>query len=470
MLPTIVLEEPFAADKVFMILDGLPALLEEDEIQLWQTVTSQHIIDYWTTLRIEHPGDTPLFVGEVNTTLYDQFVVEQTSIIADDGDEVVVAQMLYSQSFSYGVFGDNDPPLESEILQYYLVLLPFVTNSYEYSTALTESLNLTNFVLVTQIDAGDPPAPAPTPPQSGLSMAAVRAISASIVVGACLIVAFLLYDRKRKDGGRFPSDSDSDYEESRHRRRRGMDTMEFDNAGQPVDWTNPYSDAAANAAAAVVVRSGTGVGTAGSGGGTAGNRSGATSVSSRDGSHSGEMPVGPLARATSIRSMPGIGTMNSGTSGTGSTAGSGSMGPSPPPNAFGSRGGPPGRRSEPASQRGTSMGDLPPLAPGGTSLHNSSYINGGIGRTSGGPGRSPFMFGSSPSVPQRGMNIRGTSVTDTEITDLTYSDFQSDGRGSDVANLSHLPPISDEPYVFNVIWRLFCFARCSDSHFLHGCF
>ena len=38
-------------------------------------------------------------------------------------------------------------------------------------------------------------------------------------------------------------------------------------------------------------------------------------------------------------------------------------------------------------------------------------------------------------------------MTDTEITDLTYSDFQSDARGSDIANLAHLPPISDETYV-----------------------
>jgi hypothetical protein len=35
-------------------------------------------------------------------------------------------------------------------------------------------------------------------------------------------------------------------------------------------------------------------------------------------------------------------------------------------------------------------------------------------------------------------------MTDTEITDLTYSDIQSDGRESDIANLTHLPPISDE--------------------------
>ncbi|KAL3893987.1 MAG: hypothetical protein SGARI_007881, partial [Bacillariaceae sp.] len=276
-LPTIVMEEPFLADKVFMVLDGLPALLEPEEVEIWQEVTSQHIIDYWTTLRIEHPEDTPLFISQVNTTLNDQFIVqEQKSVIGGDGDDVVVVQMMYKQDFAYGIYGDNDPPLEPEILQYYLVLLPFVTNSYEYSNALVDALNLTSFVLVTQIDAGDPPTPAPAPAPEGLSMAAVRAISASIVVGACLIVAFLLYDRKRKDSGRFPSDTDSDYDESRHARRRGMDTMEFDNAGQPVDWTNPYSDAAANAAVAGVVRTGTGGGTVGSGGGTLGNRSGTT--------------------------------------------------------------------------------------------------------------------------------------------------------------------------------------------------
>lgn len=445
MAPTIVLEgEPFGVDKISMVLDGLSRALEGEEIEIWQNVTSEHIVTFWNMLAVDHPDDDPLFVGSAVTQLLSQDIeMEQESVVGEDGTSIVL-RIMYSQEFRYGIFDEvpnseepqvrqptPPPPIDSETLQYYLVVMPFETDSYEYSNALMEALNLTTFVVVRGIETGDPPAPTSAPIGSGISQTAVRAISASIVVGACLVVAFLLWDRKRKDSGRFPADNESDDDDSQHGRRLGMDELEFDNAGQPVDWTNPYSEAAA---AVAVVRGGTtGAGTTGgtiaSGGGTTGgNRSGATSVSSREGSQSGEMPMGPLARATSIRSTPS--STNSPTLNT-------TVAPPPPV--------PMGRQNHPTSRRATSTGSLPPLAPGGTTLNHSGAFNGGSGPYSNGSGsgRSPFLIGSMSQV---GGNWRHTSMTDTEITDLTYSDFQSDGRGSDVANLTHLPPISDERY------------------------
>ena len=484
LFPTIQLEEPpYFNDKVYMILDGLPGKLTPTQIEIWQNVTSQHIINYWSTLYKDHPEDTPLFVASVNTTLFEQEVLaEQQSVLSDannnengggqnnneeegetavgrneDGQQnqgeqntnqaATVVQIYYTQLFDFGVYGDSKRP-DDETLQTLLVLLPFQSDSYDYSNALVQALNISNFVFLIEIEAGDPAAPPTQAPSSqGISTTAVRAISASIVVGACLIVAFLLWDRKRKDHGRFPGDSESEFDDSRHMRRRGMDTMEFDNAGQPVDWTNPY-------AVTALVRDTVGGGggdtgaTVASGGGSAGgNRSGATSASSRSGEQYPEIPAGPLSRAISIRSMPGnlgsgsSGGDNRGTTGTLSTAASSTANP-PPPTPFGVPRPTPSRRSDPypQSQRSTSTGNLPPLAPSGT----SGFPNGGNGRySSGSAGRS--QFGSSPFTPQPFSNFRHTSITDTEITDLTYSDLQSEGRGSDVGNLAQLPPISDAP-------------------------
>jgi hypothetical protein len=429
-----------------MVLDGLPReLVDGEEMEVWQNVTSEHILNFWAMVTLQHPTDVPVFVSSVATTLTSQTLMdmEARSLFGED-DSSVMLRISYTQEFVYGLFGDDT--MEPEILQDYLVLLPFRMDSYEYSNTLTEALNLTNLVLMREIEAGDPPAPtqAPAPVGSAISQTAVRAISASFVVGACLIVAFLLWDRNRKDSGRFAADTESDYDDSRHGRRRCLDTLEFDNAGQPVDWTNPYNDqavvAATAAAAAAVVRSGTGGGdTAGgtiaSGGNTTGGiRSGATSASSREDSQNGEITT--LARASSVPSVtnsPILSTVES-------------SGP-PPPFPIGHRVFPPAR---PPSQRTTSTGSLPPLAPtGGTTLNINGVFNGGSGRYSAGSSstRSPFMFGSTSDI-----NWRHTSMTDTDITDLTYSDFQSDGRGSDIASLTHLPPISDERYTAFWFW------------------
>ncbi|KAG7355027.1 filamentous hemagglutinin family outer membrane protein [Nitzschia inconspicua] len=433
MSPTIILEdEPFGADKIYMVLDGMPGELGEPEIEIWQNVTSEHILSFWNKLFLDHPDNTPIFVSSVATQLQEQSVSsEEQSVIGELGSSVVL-RIQYTQEFVYGMFGDrridttdNDgevrqsptQSMDTEMLQYFLVVLPFTADSYEYSNALMDALNLTSFVLVREIEAGDPiPAPTPAPIGSSISQTAVRAISASIVVGACLIVAFLLWDRKRKDSGRFPPGMESDDDDSRHGRRPGMDELEFDNAGQPVDWTNPYSEAAA------ISRGGNGGvgitgGTIASGGTTGGNRS---SVSSKDGSHSGEIPMGPLTRPPSNRNMPGIRTNT--------------VVEAAPPVPMGIRGAQPSRRT-------ASTGNLPPLAPGGTTLNNGGAFNGSSGRymNSSWSNRSPYSIGSIS-----GGNWRHTSVTDTEITDLTYSDVQSEGRGSDVANLTHLPPISDE--------------------------
>jgi hypothetical protein len=447
-----------------MVLDGLPReLTNGQEIEIWQTVTSEHILNFWSMVTLDYPVDVPVFVSSVVTTITSQTLMEmETKSLFGEGETSAMLRISYTQEFVYGLFGDNT--LEPEILQDYLVLLPFRTDSYEYSNALTEALNLTNLVLMREIEVGDPPVPTmpPAPVGSSISQTAVRAISASFVVGACLIVAFLLWDRKRKDSGRFSADTESDYDDSRHGRRRCLDTLEFDNAGQPVDWTNPYNDQAATTGtttAAVVVRGGTGGGdtnggTMPSGAGTTGGmRSGATSASSREGSQSGDITTAPPARPASIRSIPSV--TNSPILNTVESSGL------PPPFPIGHRVFPPSR---PHSQ---STGNLPPLAPTGTAMNNTNnnnnnngVFNGGSGRYSAGSGstRSPFMFGSTS-----GINWRHTSMTDTEITDLTYSDFQSDGRGSDVANLTHLPPISDERYDVLVSKMLMVFVtpRCS---------
>lgn len=403
------------AEKIVMALDGMPGLLDGNETIIWENLTSDHVINYHAALSVDLPTSSLFNVSAVTTVLLDQSILQ----VSDIFDNSFLLQLVYSQDAEFGIYDEN-LILEDDDVDLRLLLLPFESNAYTYKLTLVEALDIPNWLNIDSITLGDPPpAPTPAPIPPGLSQTAIRAIAASIVLGACVIVAFMLWDRKRKDA-RYHRESSERDDEPHHRgpSRQDMDTTEFDNAGQPIDWANPFSDSGV-----AVVR-------------TAGG-----TLPSHDSSASGSATTGiaPLTEGGSIGGEDtGVGVGTTGTTvGTLSTVESVAI-PSPMPTG---RNGPPSSRSYHASRTNSGSGNLPPLAPTLSSGGGSQLAQ----------GRHPLGSRAFPSplpVHHQG-GFRHTSVTDTDITDLTYSDggYQSD-RGSDSGFPSQLPSISDERYAY----------------------
>jgi len=98
---------------------------------------------------------------------------------------------------------------DKEIMKGFFVI-PFETDSFTYSISLVQAMNWSTFILVDYVFPGQPetPAPAPAPTMAPTATAtkedtkltngAVYAISVSMPLAACIIVLFLLWDRKHK--------------------------------------------------------------------------------------------------------------------------------------------------------------------------------------------------------------------------------------------------------------------------------
>eukprot|EP00536_Pseudo-nitzschia_multiseries_P004592 jgi/Psemu1/285199/fgenesh1_pg.77_\ len=116
-----------------------------------------------------------------------------------------------------------------------LFILPFVTDSFDYSVRLAEAITgwEDNWIYVEDVDPGERETSAPSEaPTQGprLSASQTSIISASIVIGACLIVVFLLWDRSHKS---------SDVRHNDHRQ-----------AGSHAGFSNSNSNSSSAAAAA----------------------------------------------------------------------------------------------------------------------------------------------------------------------------------------------------------------------------
>eukprot|EP00529_Nitzschia_sp_RCC80_P006127 CAMPEP_0113509142 /NCGR_PEP_ID=MMETSP0014_2-20120614/37405_1 /TAXON_ID=2857 /ORGANISM="Nitzschia sp." /LENGTH=970 /DNA_ID=CAMNT_0000404927 /DNA_START=178 /DNA_END=3086 /DNA_ORIENTATION=+ /assembly_acc=CAM_ASM_000159 len=331
-----------------------------------------------------------------------------------------------------------------------LFILPFQTDSFDYSAALVDALDLENWVILDSCEVDTGPTPAPTPaPVPETSRQAV-AWSASLVVGACIIVAFLMWDRHRKNAKYKYDGDDEDDEDDDDRANNPSDynTADFDNAGQPVDWTNPYSDPSA-----VEVRGGSRHRSRPSG---AGFSAGESSVSSTERMRTTRSSGGTPGRGgnsnygTATFSDDGgrEGALNAGTFGTIGTLTTvmSSSGPTPQ-GSNRERDRISDRRS---GGRGVIDPNLPPLPIPRFSSGGSEHVrtstwssanetpgtrsNGynGHTRSVSGMSRGSGAYGSPTMVGHR-VDGRQTSITDTELTDLTFNDgFNPTDRTSDI--------------------------------------
>jgi hypothetical protein len=429
------------AEKIVMILDGMPGLLNDNETSIWEDVTSKHIIHYHAALEADFPDISIFNITIVNTVLLAQSIVE----VSESFNNAVVLKLEYSQDITYGIYNNLD--VTEENVNAFLFVLPFESDSKSYKIELMDALEISNWILLDSITLGDPtPPPTPAPVNNeSLSQTAVRAISASIVLGACVIVAFLLWDRNRKDF-RYHEDFSERSDEPFRRgpSQQELDTTEYDNAGQPIDWANPYSDTGVAAVRTTTTDRG-------AGGGALKDDSSVDegSVTTEIVALKGNGIMGEDSPRSGGEQVPDDTTTTPAGVGQLSTVESSAM-LVPSPNPVG-RNGPlsSSRSSYQPSRTAVGSGNLPPLAP------TLSGGGGGSGNQQNPqPGRytlnSRGMFPSPLPPPHHHGGFRHTSVTDTDITDLTYSDggFQSD-RGSDTGLPSQLPTINDDRYVPN---------------------
>lgn len=107
---------------------------------------------------------------------------------------MLTIQITYSQSVVYGTFEGYTNVTEEELHD--LFVLPFTTDSFRYSNDLVKAMNWSNWVKVDIIDLGPPVQPLQQKPSNKLMRTII--FSCSIVLAACLLVAFLLWERNFK--------------------------------------------------------------------------------------------------------------------------------------------------------------------------------------------------------------------------------------------------------------------------------
>lgn len=301
-------------------------------------------------------------------------------------------ELEYVQAIDYGLFDSDD--VNEEVIQNQIFIIPFDYDAKSYIVDLIKAWELDTFIEFGSINVG--PTNSPTiapiaPPDSTpLSRAAIGSISACIVLSACLVVAFLFWDRHRKEKVYMQAHA------------RDFETMEYDNAGQPIDWRNPYSPTAP------------------------------TLNGSPSRSHGGGSPPAQDRAATTRSNSPQttVSTVLAATP-TGPADSSGQSGSSKH-----SRGG--------SSRTGSSIPGIPRI-PGrqGQSTGTNNFRS-----SSGGSGGQVF-----------GMLSNDHSRRISDVTDLTSSDFAggrsdrgSDGLPDGANMLATLPTISDERYGHGTPW------------------
>jgi hypothetical protein len=207
--------------------ENVPSNLTSEEIEIWQDVTSRHLFQYYEEIEKTF-SDWPIHIIDVQTTLQNQ-TVEITSTeelmrvvdstIDNDNDsigllppvapplieaatamkETMTLNITYSQNVTYSTYESNFTERE---LYDWLFVIPYQTDPFTYTIDLVYAMNWSTFVLVYYVTPGQQESPAPTPApiekEDGTNWATTIAISGSIILAACLIVAFLLWERVHK--------------------------------------------------------------------------------------------------------------------------------------------------------------------------------------------------------------------------------------------------------------------------------
>jgi len=199
-----------------MILTNVPDMLNNTTIPHWETVTSQHVIDFFETFSATFTNDFAFEIVSIETEFISQTPLEvvetkvtETPTSRQDHEPppldpidipgTLKLQIIYDQRVTYETDAHN---LTEEELLDRLFVLPFTTDSLHYSMDLYNELNWTTWVMVdTVIPTPSPPPPPVQQPASRaerLTASQTFAISASTIIAACLIVLFLLWERNQK--------------------------------------------------------------------------------------------------------------------------------------------------------------------------------------------------------------------------------------------------------------------------------
>jgi hypothetical protein len=381
-----------------MVLEGLTGELSEEEIEKWEVVTSQHVLNYYAEFKADEPELVPVNITSVDTVFLGQTIIEP----GDSDSNRRRLKIQYNQTI---VVGFHVEELEDEEIDFFIFIAPYEYDSQAYLLALVETLDLEEWILLIDIAFGEPTmptsSPTPKPEDKGeLNNIQTALISVVVVFIVCSIL-YVSWDRFKKE----------DRFRASQLLEQVNETMEYDNAGQPVDWRNPYND----------------------------------QHNDQHNNPNGLAPQPPPPPPPQDANAPPR-TNSSGHRRSGSNA------TIPTQNSHSRH-----------SSRGDATSTLPPLPPLPQPSNSGRHHRSGDGRTSPGMGHPP----------SREDNMRHTSITDTELTDITYSDGGGGGRSDSGSDFNiGLSTIHDERYVsiasssenIQTKW-LFVVCRCRTHSF-----
>lgn len=170
-----------------MVLVGFTARLSSEQREDWENITSAHVLDFYQRYNEIDRGVIPVNVTNVTT------VFKRQIFQPEDGR----LEIEYAQTLVLGKFRETE---NDEVL----FVAPFVENTQDYVIDLLTTWDLDNLIALRSVVVGeDDRTPPPAPPEdSGISAGSLAALAVSIVLGACAVVAFLFWDKKKKWGFR----------------------------------------------------------------------------------------------------------------------------------------------------------------------------------------------------------------------------------------------------------------------------
>jgi hypothetical protein len=178
---------PLSEPRITMTLQGMPAEFTATQQEEWENITSNHVFLFYKKFNEIEPGVIPVNVSSVETTFKQQSFQLSTGRL----------EIEYEQTIVFGRYR----PIEDEEE---LFIAPFTENTQDYIIELLKAWDLDDLIVLKSVLIGEEEsAPPPTQSQSaGISAGALTAISISIVLGACVVVAFLFWDKRSKNGRR----------------------------------------------------------------------------------------------------------------------------------------------------------------------------------------------------------------------------------------------------------------------------
>ena len=232
-----------------MVISNLPELASEQDQSEWERVTTNHVLDYYRDIEAAFPDTAPIQIASVETEFQRQTVVasnenqnqnendnnanenENENENNNDQDTGLLLEIEYSQTIIYGV---SDKDLDENEVNFHVFEAPFEYDSIAYIIALYQSLGAQEWLeLVSVTVVGEEPSSRGNNKDRGLSKRALRSLSVILLLLAGGVVAYLLWERHKNE---------QRYLQSQIFRSQVADTLEFDNAGQPIDWRNPYNE------------------------------------------------------------------------------------------------------------------------------------------------------------------------------------------------------------------------------------